>query len=1124
MADQTMQELHALLLGEGRPDPAQLRDLAPVLPEPFLLPAIELANLIENRQLRAQVLVALAARLPEGKREPVLREALAAWEPEVDRVNDGIRVWAMISLLPYLPDVLLDELLAITEGIEEGNSRARALAAIAPHLPEALLSRALAITEGVEEGNSRARALAAIAPHLPEALLSKALATALALPELVYQEDPLSAMVPRLSDTLVQEALGAVFQIGEEGRRARVLVQLAPRLSHPLLVADAFTAARAIENESYWAPVIVALARHLPERLRWEAVAAAREIQASQLRIRTLVYLSPYLAEPLRGEVQREVLAGVRGVDSPNQKAELLSLLVPFTSPPLQYEILAEALASARSIEVKELQAQALAIVAEYLSEPIKEEVQKEALAVAQEIEAESSRAYTLGQLTSYLTERLQAEALAAASAIEEEHWRARALAEMAQHLSRPLQLKALDQARQIGNPLDRMTAFTELEPYVPDALLAEEAEGVRFARSLVMMMGTPGQQESAPRVDERLLAGLAALAEPDQFALLKKYFAGLASRQERVVNTGFAPTSQLDAPVDPAMPLACDEPYFFWLEVGRPVAGSIEETPTSLPVEHLPPEARLTVALFAFENEIQITPGADVGELQLHPDGAVRVVRQPGQLPVSPSAPLSRRLFFPVRTSNRAKTCRLLCHIYYQQVLVQSRLIRVRVMRYPHPVERALRSVVDYTLTRTLDLQHLARIVPHRLSLMLNNNGNGTHGFSFLGEQDFKSDASFDGGELKYFIQQTRGALRQAAWGDELPWEQGKAYRYNGPLNLPQLTKDVARLAIRGYRCWDALINRLAGGRDEADKLAELMRKPGLVQFTLKESARFVVPVALIYDYGFDTTANLSDYTLCSTFQDALNAPGSLEDCSCFKGKCPNQGKYTVICPSGFWGYRHCLGMPLSVATAPDAPLEILYQQRPQLAVGVSTDPVFILRQVHEQALRSLQPGLGWNYGATRDDVFKLLKDTKPHLVYFFCHGGVAKNVPYIQVGAPTERGITRDNLRFKQIRWDDSHPLVFINGCHTTALEPEVALELVSAFVENARASGVVGTEITIFEPLARAFAEECLRRFLSGTSISEAVRGARLALLKAGNPLGLAYIPFAIASLRLDKQPWP
>ena len=120
--------------------------------------------------------------------------------------------------------------------------------------------------------------------------------------------------------------------------------------------------------------------------------------------------------------------------------------------------------------------------------------------------------------------------------------------------------------------------------------------------------------------------------------------------------------------------------------------------------------------------------------------------------------------------------------------------------------------------------------------------------------------------------------------------------------------------------------------------------------------------------------------------------------------------------------------------------------------------------------------------------------------------------------MGPLTERGITPDNLRWQRIRWEAPRPLIFINGCQTTALEPEQALEFVSAFVELAGASGVIGTEITVFEPLAGAFAEECLRRFLDGAPIGEAIRGARLALLAAANPLGLAYIPFVTASLRL------
>jgi hypothetical protein len=144
---------------------------------------------------------------------------------------------------------------------------------------------------------------------------------------------------------------------------------------------------------------------------------------------------------------------------------------------------------------------------------------------------------------------------------------------------------------------------------------------------------------------------------------------------------------------------------------------------------------------------------------------------------------------------------------------------------------------------------------------------------------------------------------------------------------------------------------------------------------------------------------------------------------------------------------------------------------------------------------------------------------------VYFYCHGGYDGTEPFLRVGLESQVGtITRPNLRDKRIRWNDPRPLVFINGCHTTALDPEQALDFVSGFVETAGAVGVIGTEITVFEPLARNFAENCLRRFLNGVSIGEAVRAARLALLKEGNPLGLVYIPFVIASLQLVRQREP
>jgi hypothetical protein len=94
-----------------------------------------------------------------------------------------------------------------------------------------------------------------------------------------------------------------------------------------------------------------------------------------------------------------------------------------------------------------------------------------------------------------------------------------------------------------------------------------------------------------------------------------------------------------------------------------------------------------------------------------------------------------------------------------------------------------------------------------------------------------------------------------------------------------------------------------------------------------------------------------------------------------------------------------------------------------------------------------------------------------------------------------------------------------VFLNGCQTTDLEPERVLDFVSYFVGTADASGVIGTEITVFENMARTFAEAFLKEFAARqVPLGRAVTHARLALLDQGNPLGLAYIPFALPSLQM------
>jgi hypothetical protein len=80
----------------------------------------------------------------------------------------------------------------------------------------------------------------------------------------------------------------------------------------------------------------------------------------------------------------------------------------------------------------------------------------------------------------------------------------------------------------------------------------------------------------------------------------------------------------------------------------------------------------------------------------------------------------------------------------------------------------------------------------------------------------------------------------------------------------------------------------------------------------------------------------------------------------------------------------------------------------------------------------------------------------------------------------------------------------------------------------VEDIRAAGVIGTEITTFESTAQAFAETCLDGYLRRRlAIGEAVRQTRIALLtKASRMIGMedrvpmTYIDLAIGQTRRSR----
>jgi hypothetical protein len=613
-----------------------------------------------------------------------------------------------------------------------------------------------------------------------------------------------------------------------------------------------------------------------------------------------------------------------------------------------------------------------------------------------------------------------------------------------------------------------------------------------------------------------------------------------LATVRERVVSTGFAGVADPVAPLAASEPLAPAQDYYFWFQLGeRLQPGAIDVTAAPLPIDKLPVGTQLTIVLYAFEGELETAADGDVGQLTMQGNGTFRVERQPGGLrPILPPNLLTRRLLFGVRTPMTFGLARLRCSIFCRGVLLESRVVHAVIGPVSREQQPALRSTVDYTLSSSLDPAFLAELIPHRLSVLLNDNADGTHGlrlFGTDGTEIFNRDARLTDFQLQDLIEVARAAQRRVAWGDADAWTDGKPYRYgDGRRDLDRLANDLARLAVAGYRLYGKLIERLGGA--ERATLERLLRESVMVQIAMKESAGAYLPAAMMYDIHFDTGAFLISATqhhLCPTFEAALLGDQPLDACACFHDACPTRAHSEalradptrlmqelgpVVCPSGFWGFRHKLGLPLSVGELGDTPLTIGYTTTPVLTAGIWAS--FAEWPKHELQLRT--GGRQLDVGKSRADVLRLLRASRPHVVYFYCHGGFAGDgSPCLFVGGPEDAGITPDNLEANGIQWQTPQPLVFINGCNTTSLEPKAAFDFVSSFVQEVHAAGVIGTEITVFEPLARAFAEAALDRFLSGAPIGEAVRQARLSLLKDGNPLGLVYVPFVIGSLRMVSQ---
>jgi hypothetical protein len=1181
-------ELRALLFGlapyerGSAPEVELLADLAPALPSRHLA--------------RALFIVGAAAFVPLEVRAAVVTRAL---EPGVEPVPGEAA--GVLARLPALVRLLLVERLdgGLVEAVlaaagDDSGRRAELAAAMASAgaagAQDVVLRELGRAVEGLGSAWWAPRACLDLLPHvrgtLPAAPGAVLLQNVRRLADPSVRAEILAAALPVLPDPERQDAEAAAMASARDERhgakRAWALLRLADRVADPArsrLLAEAQAAAEALdEGESDRLRLLAALALRVPP------TDAERILRAARRPFDEGRVLWPSADESLAAgyadlagalpEERRHVLAEQVGglqVAGESLLDERLLDLAPYLSEPQLEAAMAAAVQSRRRHAPWGAGRSPLRTLAPHLSPRLLAGALERIGRLPAGDAAEAAR--MLIDLAGVLPAGLAAAAARTASSLSSGWWSGRALATLGERLPEDARAQYAARADAVS-PARLRSLLSRLPPDEQDEILeallaqlwdrcagaappppAPDGEGGDRRAAAEPASAAPAPAPHAPDAASpapapRPMSGRGRLWDTLLRRTREAPGVRAASPPDNVVNTGFAAEGTPGEPLTAEAPLPGGAECLFWLEIGARVSGAIDTAPIGIPVDLLPEQPRLKVALFGFEGEMAIREGLDVGEIELLPDGRGRVLR-PAARPDRLTDPglLERRLFFPVSTPRRPGTFRLRCNIYCRQVLVQSHLVTAEVAppsgwrrglgrisrllrRRP---EARLRTTVDYVLSHRLRESTLQDLEPHRLSLMLNGNGDGSVGFRFFGGdgEDFKRDVSVAELELQDLIERARGAMRTSCWGNVTPW-QGEGYRYADGPDLDRLKGDLVLFARWGYRFYDALVGRLAGpgaagaaeGRRAVRRLHDLMRRPGLVQVASKLSARHVLPLAMMYDRPLDSTLRAADYTLCSAFERAFRQGDPLSQTPCFQGACPSDGQDTVVCPGGFWGFRHAIGMPVSVGGGGELAARIEYAGAPGVAVAVSTDPTFERRAGHEVRLRSVFPGSTWQYADNRDEAIRVMKEARAHVLYFYCHGGLEaveeRMTPFIQVGALDERGITRDLLRAKDIFWERPRPLVFINGCHTTALEPEQALDLVTAFVETSNAAGVIGTEVTIFEPLACGFAEECLARFAAGEPIGDAVRQARLKLLQEGNPLGLVYIPFVAAHLRLVGSP--
>ena len=471
--------------------------------------------------------------------------------------------------------------------------------------------------------------------------------------------------------------------------------------------------------------------------------------------------------------------------------------------------------------------------------------------------------------------------------------------------------------------------------------------------------------------------------------------------------------------------------------------------------------------------------------------------------------------LYFPMRAPSIAGLAYARIGFYYEGNLLQSyRLVADLGGATPVYADEE----PDFMLSETM--ADVAQLEPRRLSILTNDNADGSHQLVLRGEGTaHKVAATFrlNSGAVGNAVREIRKTLKKIA-----PTKEERTKK--------QLIGDMEKLAPLGYNLWTHIMGQIGDQSFELDDLLQEGAYP-VVQVARPDTAGYVFPWGLLYDIPIDSSEKLTPCPIIDKLlKDGAAVTAGTRRCpEAVKSGKPH--KSNTLCPFGFWGYRYAieqLSSTKSLVTEIPAPAGNIEMVAALTQYKVDTR----MLNEHITRLRGNLDQVVMRVGDTRAEIKEHLHDPDLHLVYFYCHG----NYPD-QTGGDTYLGIgNRETLtgpdfeswrtewwRQERIKvWDKIRPLIFINACHSVDIEPDSLVSLLKSFVGRAGAAGVIGTEVRVNQPLAVKVAEIFFDEFVNkGTAVSQALHKIQLHFLNKGNLFGLMYTPYCSADLKLGRN---